>query len=114
VRSSSENIPPLKLTGYLENQTTPGWSNRFQVLFVGGRTIDNEGVSFTPETVESYVVLDYISTIDLGGGELQIGIENLLNNQFAPAGTQALFGDFPAFRPAARGRRLSINYSIDW
>jgi iron complex outermembrane receptor protein len=34
---NSITIPPLKLTPYLEHQTTPGWQNRLQLLYSGNR-----------------------------------------------------------------------------
>ncbi|PSP17355.1 MAG: TonB-dependent siderophore receptor [Cyanobacteria bacterium QS_8_64_29] len=106
----TSQIPPVKVTAYLENQTTPSWSNRFQVLSVGNRNVEADAAP-----VNSYVVLDYISNIQIGSGELTIGIENLSNNQYVTAPTQAnAFPGFPQFRPAARGRRFSINYSINW
>lgn len=33
----SFDIAPLKLTAYVEHQTTPGWRNRLQLLYVGDR-----------------------------------------------------------------------------
>ena len=110
---STFDIQPLKLTAYLENQTTPGWRNRLQVLFVGSRDRAFEE-DVDPSPVESYAVVDYISTIKLGSGSLEIGIENLLDNQFFPASTQFAVSGNSERRFPAPGRRVTINYSLTW
>jgi iron complex outermembrane receptor protein len=109
----SERASPIKITAYVENETLPGWRNRFQALFVGGRdrAFDpDEGPDFAE--VESYFVLDYISSIDLGSGSLQIGIQNLLDNEFFPLNSQVRGGRFTSSRIAAPGRTISIGYRV--
>jgi iron complex outermembrane receptor protein len=70
---STFRILPIRITAYLENETLSGWRNRFQALYVGGRDrAFYAGVDLVG--IESYFVLDYISSIDLGSGSLQIGI----------------------------------------
>jgi len=109
----SFDIAPLKLTAYVEHQTTPGWRNRLQLLYVGDRDrAFEDGVD--PVALESYLVLDYISGIWLGPGELQIGIENLLNNQYATFYSQYLGGLGDSSNYAARGRTLSVGYRFTW
>jgi len=102
-------VQPLKINAYLENQTSPGWRNRLQLLVVGSR---DRAFEEDVETVavESYAVVDYISSIQLGSGTLNIGIQNLFDNQYFTLFRQ-LSG---ASRRAAPGRTLSINYSITW
>ncbi|MEO1466032.1 MAG: hypothetical protein AAFR89_07345, partial [Cyanobacteria bacterium J06633_1] len=69
------------LTAYVENETLPGWSNRLQALFSGNRDLFADNTRFGRRPVDSYFVLDYISSIKMGSGTLQIGVENLLDNQ---------------------------------
>ena len=110
---SSFDISPIKLTAYIAHQTTPGWQNRLQFLYVGDRDrAFNDGVENIP--IESYLVVDYISTIKLGPGSLVVGIENLLNNQYSTATAQSIGGFADSNNYAARGRTLSVNYRIDW
>ncbi|MGJ3252772.1 MAG: TonB-dependent receptor domain-containing protein [Elainellaceae cyanobacterium] len=109
----SSQIQPLKITAYVENETLPGWRNRFQALFVGGRdrAFDpDEGPDFAP--VESYFVLDYISSIDLGPGSLQIGVHNLLDELYFPIESQIFAPFSPEFKIAAPGRTISIGYRV--
>ncbi|MFB6276661.1 MAG: TonB-dependent receptor domain-containing protein [Halothece sp.] len=102
-------LPPVKLTAYVENQTTPGWRNRFQVLFSGSRDPDCQVFGCT-ET-NSYVTVDWISSIKVGEGEIQIAAENLFNEEFFPIVSQAFGG---VRKAAGRGTRLSINYSLSF
>lgn len=69
-------IPPLKLVAYVENETLPGWRNRLQALLSGSRDVFGDTTAFGRRPVESYFTLDYISSIQLGAGSLQLGIEN--------------------------------------
>jgi len=105
-------IPPLKLAAYVENETLPGWRNRLQALFSGSRDVFGDTIAFGRRPVESYFTVDYISSIQLGSGTLQIGIENLFDRQYFPVVSQLQVND--TAYSAARGRTLSIKYSIDW
>ena len=103
----------------VENQTLPGWRNRLQLLDVGDRDrAFDEGVEDFP--IESYLLVDLISRISIGSGELQIGIENLFNNQYFPASSQYLGGLSNPLAPnlpfdenytAGRGTTLRVLYN---
>lgn len=109
----TRDIQPIKITAYIENETLPGWRNRLQALFVGGRDRafnPDEGPDFSE--IDSYFVLDYIGSIELGDRSLQIGIQNLLDNQYYPISSQ-LFAAFGASnRVAAPGRTFIIGYQL--
>src|SRR6476469_5138188 len=110
----SSRIPPLKLTAYLQNETLQGWNNRLQLLYSGNRDLAfKDGSDGGP--ISSYLTLDYISTIQLGKGLLQVKVENLLNNQYFPVLSQYLAG-FGVYRSnyAGRGLTLSVNYRLNW
>jgi iron complex outermembrane receptor protein len=105
---SSFEIQPIKLSAYVQNQTTSDWNNRLQLLVVGGRDrAFEEGVDDTE--IESYAVLDYISSVELGPGTLEIGIQNLLDNQYFP-----VFQQLEGRNLAAPGRTVRLNYSVTW
>lgn len=111
---NSAEVSPIKLTAYLQHQTTPGWRNRLQALYVGDRDRGFEAGSDNGP-IDGYFVLDYISSIQLGAGTIDIGIENLLDTQYTPVFNQ-FQGDFlgNSYRFPARGRTLSVNYRITW
>ncbi|MBE9222567.1 TonB-dependent receptor [Cyanobacterium stanieri LEGE 03274] len=102
-------IAPVKLTAYVENQTTPNWRNRLQLLYSGGR--DPQGTGFDLGPVDSYLTADFISSVKLGDGELNIGIENLFNSFYYPNISQIYGG---RSRSAAKGISFKIGYSFDW
>lgn len=110
-------IQPRKVTAYAEHRTLPGWKNRLQVLHSGSRDRLREIFEEKPRTygavpVEGYTVVDVLSTLDLGPGTLNVGVENLLNEQYFPVVSQleAQYGNF--YRAAARGATLSLGYSV--
>ncbi|MEA5583639.1 TonB-dependent receptor [Nodularia harveyana UHCC-0300] len=105
-------IPPLKVTAYVENETLPGWRNRLQALFSGSREVFTNNTAFGRRPVENYLTVDYISSVKLGTGTLQVGLENLFNSQYFPVVSQLQPND--SAYAAARGRTLSIKYSFDW
>jgi iron complex outermembrane receptor protein len=105
-------ISPLKLTAYVENQTLPGWSNRLQLLYSGSRDRFGNSTAFGQIPVDSYVLIDYISSINLGTGTLQIGIQNLFNSQYFPVVSQLQSGE--TAYAAGRGRTASILYKFTW
>lgn len=109
----SNRISPIKVTAYVQNETLPGWNNRLQMLYVGNRDrAFDEGVD--PVSIESYITFDLISSINLGGGTLQLGIENLFDEQFTTVTNQVAGGFTESRNVAARGRRISLEYSISW
>jgi iron complex outermembrane recepter protein len=107
------DIQPLKLTAYVEHQTTPTWRNRLQLLYSGSRDSGFEdGADGLP--IEDYVTLDLISQLQFGDGTLSLAVENLLDNQYFPVFSQVSSGfDDTGYR-AARGRRVSLTYAISW
>ena len=111
VALSSVEVQPYKLGLYIENDTTPGWTNRLQLLAVGDRDrAFDDGVDGFE--IDGYVTLDLISSIQLGQGQLTVGIENVLNNQYLPLSSQERIGGTEERRYAAPGTTLSLRYSI--
>ena len=108
-------IAPIKLTAYVENETLPGWSNRLQALYVGNRDRAFED-DVDPIGVDDYFVMDLISSLELGGGELSFGVRNLLNNQYLNVTNQitAGFEEGDSFALAARGRTFTLNYRFSF
>ena len=110
---STFTVQPWKLTAYVEHQTTPTWSNRLQLLYSGNRDRGfDDGVEVFP--IEDYITFDLISQLQLGPGTLTLAVENLLDNQYFPVFAQVLSGFDDAEYRAARGRRVSLTYSISW
>ena len=110
---NSSIISPLKLTTYIQHQTTPGWRNRLQLVYIGNRDrAFDKGVD--PVGIDNYLVVDYIGSVKVGPGTLNIGIENLLDTQYFPVQLQRAGGFDNSERFAARGRSLSLRYVLNW
>ncbi|NEO27076.1 MAG: TonB-dependent receptor, partial [Kamptonema sp. SIO4C4] len=111
VALSSREIQPLKVSAYVENQTLPNWQNRLQLLLVGGRDRAlEEGID--TRAIDSYVTLDWISSLNLGQGVLTLGVQNLLNNQFFPVDSQLQRRN--SANAAALGRTVRLEYRVRW
>lgn len=109
VAQDSSVIQPLKISAYLQHQATPNWANRLEVLSVGSRRRGFEA-DLDPQPIEGYIVLNLLSRLRLGQGTLQLGIENLLDNQYRSVADQASFspiGPDP-------GRIVRLTYSFTW
>lgn len=110
---STFDVQPWKLTAYIENQTTPTWRNRLQLLYSGNRdSAFEDGVDGV--AIEDYITFGLVSQLQLGNGTLSLAVENLLDNQYFPVYAQVLSGSNDANYRAARGRRISLTYSISW
>ncbi len=110
---TSFEVAPLKLTAYVENETLPGWSNRLQALYVGSRDrAFNEEVD--PIGIDSYLLVDLVSSLKLGDGTLSLGIRNLLNNQYLNLTNQLNAGFDDSYALASRGRTFTLNYRWSW
>ncbi|MBE9075857.1 TonB-dependent receptor [Romeria aff. gracilis LEGE 07310] len=102
-------IPPLKITAYVENETLPGWRNRLQLLYSGDRDRGFEaGTDDAP--IDSYITLDLLSSVSLGGGELSLGIQNLLNTDYFPVYSQFFAPFSETSNTAAPGRWVTLSY----
>ena len=114
------NIQPQKVTGYIEHLTVPQWQwrNRIQVLYSGSRTRSTEAFvsgldpAGDPFSMTEFFLVDVISTVRIGPGTLQFGVENLLNRQYAPPLTQTSFAN--SFYFAGRGTTATIGYSVTY
>jgi iron complex outermembrane recepter protein len=114
VAISGFEISPLKLTAYLQNETLPGWNNRLQALYIGNRNRAFDA-GIDPIGVNSYFVMDLISSLKLGDGTLSLGVRNLLNNQYLNVTNQIFAGyDDSYYASAARGRTFTLNYRWSW
>lgn len=118
VKLDGTRIAPLKLTTYLEQQTTGDWRNRLQILHVGSRdefpdggSPGNSGV-FGQGEVESYTLVDFVSRLRAGPGSVTFAVKNLLNEDYFPVINQA-FNTATALAKG-NGRRLSLGYELVW
>lgn len=110
---SSIDVQPLNLTLYLENETLPGWRNRIQALIVSGRDrAFEDGVD--EFEVNGYTIFDFVSSLALGPGRLELAIGNLFDEDYLPVSSQERFAAQANDRFAGRGRYLNLRYQIEF
>ena len=111
---NSYRIPPMKLTGYIEHDTTANWFNRLQVTFSGERKRFGNNTGFGLRPVDDYATVDYLSTLRLARGVLRLGVENILNKQYFTRESQLLRTGFNGSYTAAQGAVLTLGYTISY
>lgn len=102
----SSRIPPYKLTGFVEYEPTDWWQNRLQVLHSGSRDPDGQ------VEIDPFTVVDYYSSFKIGKGELRIGVENVLNEDYFPVASQEF--NFASALSKGQGRAVTLSYRIQW
>ncbi|MBA1147983.1 TonB-dependent receptor [Ectothiorhodospiraceae bacterium WFHF3C12] len=107
---SSDRIPPLKLTAFGEYQVYRWWQARLQGLYSGHRDPDSE--AFYGQEVEPYTLVDLYSAFDTGYGQVRVGVENLLNEEYFPVINQAANTSYAY--SMGPGRTVSLTYAVDW
>ena len=121
---NSFRIQPLKLTAYVEHQTLPGWKNRVQLLYSGTRdraydaALETPGVDpinppFGNRRVSSYTVVDLLSTVSAGPGQLSVGVRNLFNEEYFPIVSQLMPVGNVSYS-AAPGATLTLGYTVTY
>jgi len=110
----TRRVPPDKFTAFVEYDPLDWWTNRLQLLYSGTREPDGAtNFAGAPDEVDdSFTIVDYYASLKVGAGDLQVGVNNLLNEDYFPVAAQA-FGTAGAFT-RGEGRSVSISYGILW
>lgn len=106
----STRVPPMKVTAYAEYSPYDWWQARLQALYSGNR--DPNSTQYGGSEVDDYMVVDLYNRFDVGAGELELGIENLLNADYFPVLNQAAAQSF-AYSEGP-GRTISATYVLQW
>lgn len=104
-------ISPPKLTLFGEYAGN-GWDSRLQLTRFDDRSRNDYTGGFGSVDVEGYTLVDASVSIDAGPGTLDVGIDNLLNEDYNTAIGQ-VYGSFQQFVPG-RGRSFRLSYSMDY
>lgn len=70
--------------------------------------------AFGRRDTKSYAVVDWLNSLQLGQGKLQIGIENLLNKQYFSVYSQLQRNGNNTSSIPGRGRTLTLQYLYNW
>ncbi|MEM6939964.1 MAG: TonB-dependent receptor [Pseudomonadota bacterium] len=102
-------IPPTKLTAYVDFQPTDWWAARIQATYSGTQSNNSSAFGGGVE-IDDYIIVDAYSAFEVGPGTLNIGIENLFNEDYTPVLNQAYNSSFAYAR--GPGRTLSASYRV--
>jgi iron complex outermembrane receptor protein len=83
------------------------------MIVVGGRNRAFED-KIDPANVDAYTVVDLISSVQIGPGKLNIGIENIFDNFYFPIESQVLGASSNDNRRPSRGRTIGFNYRVNF
>ena len=103
------------MTGYVQHEPVDWayWaSGRIQFSYVPGFDLFPGSTAFGEGEVDGVFVVDASASFDVGPGRLDVGIENLLNNQYIPPFRQALNAGPQFF--AAPGLTAAVSYEVRW
>lgn len=87
----------------------PWWRNTLQGLYIFERDAGVEGFD---GPIDNDLILDFLAEFDALGGKLSLGVENLLNHEYASVSSQAFNGDFFWF--PQEGTRVTLVYRFEW
>lgn len=105
----STRIAPAKVTAYVDYAPTDKWRARLQALYSGERDPNSTQFGGTSD-IDDYLVFDLYGEIyDVAGGTVEVGIDNILNNEYTPVINQAYDASFAYAR--APGRTVSLGYT---
>ena len=99
-------------TVWVEHETTPRWTNRLQLLWSGDRDRFGTSVAFGERPIESYQVVDLLSSFEMARGTLSVGIQNLLNERYFVRDAQQLRSGRNDSHAAAPGMTLRLGWTI--
>ncbi len=108
----SNLITPLRLTGYGEHTPADWVRGRLQVSYTPGFDRFPGSTRFGEGEVDGVFLVDALASFDVGPGQLNVGIENLLDNQFIPVRRQAFNVANSYF--AAPGLTMAVSYQVEW
>lgn len=109
------SIPPNKFTAQLNYDSNKGWNSNLTMLYMGADDYRIDGNNaFGRRDTKSYAVVDWLNSLQLGQGKLQIGIENLLNKQYFSVYSQLQRNGNNTSSIPGRGRTLTLQYLYNW
>jgi iron complex outermembrane receptor protein len=111
-RIGSRDVPPLLLTGHLDYSPYSWWRNRLQLDYRADRDPFGDSTAFGEGAVDSVLLVHLVTAFDVGPGELQVGVRNLLNEKYFAIPVQADNAGF--YWIPEEGTRLTTSYSVQW
>jgi iron complex outermembrane receptor protein len=108
-------IPPVKLTGYVEYMPKEWWTLRLEGIHSGTRDdAFEDGVGFGGAEVDSFSVFNLSSEFKVGNGRLQLGVDNIFNENYYNVYSQLMRNSNNTSHIKAPGTTFKIAYETEW
>lgn len=104
------NVSPDRVTAFWDQTWNPTVSTRLQASHAFDRDFDYPGVTPYNDHFESYTLVDLMTRVQLPVGTLNVGIENLLGEQYVSYNSQVTPPRDDTYT-AGRGRVLTVGWS---
>jgi iron complex outermembrane receptor protein len=105
------NIAPDRLGVYVAGTISPRISGRIQATQYQDRTFDGPGSEGT-RPFDGYTLVDVVTRVELGPGAVELGVENLFDEQYISYYSQTYEFVNDARNFAGRGRTLTLGYRL--
>lgn len=99
-------------TLWLEHETTTRWTNRVGVHWSGDRDRFGASRAFGELPIESYAVVDLLSSIRFSSGDLILGVQNLTNEEYYVRDAQLLRSGRNDSHSLAPGTTLRLGWTV--
>lgn len=113
----SDRITPPKLTAYAAYVPNDWSSYRIDAMYSGYRNPDSDQYTGL-ETIQPYFLVDLTANYNVGPGVLRVGIENVLNEDYATVLSQSYsaqaYGYDDYYFVKGMGRSLSMSYTVSF
>jgi iron complex outermembrane receptor protein len=111
-RVGSRDVPPLLISGYVDYSPTTDWRNRLQLDYRGSRDPFGDSTEFGEGRIDSLLLTHLLTSVQVAGGELQLGIRNLFDKKYFSIPVQADNAGW--YWIPEQGRRVSVSYQTTW
>ncbi|HWO43522.1 MAG TPA: TonB-dependent receptor [Candidatus Eisenbacteria bacterium] len=111
-RIGAREVPPFLLSTYVDYAPRSWWRNRIRLDYHASTNRFNHSAAFGEGRVNSLVLVHLDAAFDIGPGEFQLGVRNLLNEKYFSIPAQADNGGF-LWIPE-EGTRIAMSYVFKW
>jgi iron complex outermembrane receptor protein len=111
-RIGSRDAPPLMLGAYAEYAPVSHWRNRLQLDYRAQRDPFGDSTEYGEGRVDSLLLAHVSSTLDVGPGQLALGVRNLFNRRYFAIAVQS--DNTGYYWIPEQGRRVSLSYTVNW
>ena len=111
-RIGARDVPPFLLTSYVDYSPFPWWRNRLRLDYHASTERFKNSTAFGEGRVDSLVLVHLDAGFDIGPGQLQVGVRNLLNKKYFSIPAQSDNSGF-LWIPE-EGTRITMSYTFKW